>query len=408
MPTPESRVVVVGANFAGLVAASRISACHAVTVIDPRAEIEWTPNIHELLSGVKQRSGLVLPRAECVERYGHTYVQDAVTSVDTRKNTVQTAAGDTLDYAACVIAAGSATTTFDVPGAEQHAIPLRLVDDGVRIAKALDKLAQRSGRKSVVVVGGGVSGVEVIGELLRRCAGHTGFDLHIVEMASRVLPQQPTALSADATKLLQQHGVTVHTASAVARVSARRVTLADGTTIAAHLCIWSAGMRLPDFLTGSKLCPAGQDWLPVDDTLRSTHADNVFVAGDCARLPEPIRKQAFHAMDMGAVAGDNVGRLLNGRSMRTFRAARTPMLIAFGDITTWLVAGERVLASPLLAAGKEGVYQATMARFASPQQPLAYCSGVATRAADAAHRLLLPQLRPRALLAGLTGARIIA
>ena len=77
MTASRSRVVIIGGNFAGLVAASRLSCEHDVTVVDARADFEWTPNIHEILSGVKNRDGVVLPRAECVSRYGHTFVHDA-------------------------------------------------------------------------------------------------------------------------------------------------------------------------------------------------------------------------------------------------------------------------------------------------------------------------------------------
>lgn len=85
-----------------------------------------------------------------------------------------------------------------------------------------------------------------------------------------------------------------------------------------------------------------------------------------------------------------------------------PMLISFGDITTWLLAGEIVVASPMLAAAKEGVYQANMARLASPKEPLRYSMDVVERATIATRRLLLPQLTPRKLFLGLTGSRIIA
>ena len=83
------------------------------------------------------------------------------------------------------------------------------------------------------------------------------------------------------------------------------------------------------------------------------------------------------------------------------------MLISFGDITTWLVAGDYAVASPLLAAAKEGVYQATMARLASPKDPLKYSTDVFDRATMATRQLLLPQLTPRKLIDGLTGSRII-
>jgi NADH dehydrogenase len=407
MSSSRSRVVIIGGNFAGLVAASRLSCDHDVTVVDARADFEWTPNIHEILSGVKDRAGVVLPRAECVGRYGHSFVQDVVTRIDRDSSTVSTEGGLLLPYDACLIAAGSQRTMFGIEGAETHALGLRLVDDAVRIANRLDKLASRKRRASVVIVGGGVSGVEALGEILRRRGQGDEFNIHVVELESRLLGQQPPGLADDAVQRFAPYPVTVHTSAAVTQVEARSVTLASGEKLTADLCIWSAGMTLPDFLRDSGLNAADDDWLPVDDTLRSLYADNIFVAGDCASLPLPVRKQAYYAMDMGEVAGDNITRLLGDRRLRRFRATPMPMLVSFGDITTWLVAGDSVVATPLLAAAKEGVYQATMARLESPNEPLRYSADVVGRAVMATRQLLLPQLTPRKILKGLTGSRII-
>ncbi len=407
MPSSKSRVVIIGGNFAGLVAASRLSCDYDVTVVDARADFEWTPNIHEILSGVKNRESVVLPRAECVSRYGHTFVHDAVTGIDRDGSTVFTEGGLILPYDACLIAAGSVRTTFGIEGADEHALGLRLVDDAVRIASRLEKLAARKRRATVVIVGGGVSGVEALGEILRRRARGDAFNIHVVELESRILDQLPPGLASDAIQRFAPYPVTLHTDTSVARVDARSVTLESGEKLTADLCIWSAGMTLPPFLQDAGLSKADDEWLPVDGSLRSRYAKNIFVAGDCAALPEPIRKQAYYAMDMGEVAGDNVSRLLRGRRLRRFRAASMPMLISFGDITTWLVAGDSIVASPALAAAKEGVYQAMMARLESPQDPLRYSADVIGRAAMATQQLLLPQLTPRKLFLGLTGSRII-
>lgn len=408
MASSKSRVVIIGGNFAGLVAASRLSCDYDVTVIDARADFEWTPNIHEILSGVKNRDGVVLARAECVNRYGHTFVHDVVTRIDRDSSSVITEGGLVVPYDACLIAAGSQRTTFGIEGADKHALGFRLVDDAVRIAKRLDKLAARKRRASVVIVGGGVSGVEALGEILRRRAQGDAFNIHVVELESRILGQQPKGLAGDVAQRFAPYPVTLHTDVAVTQVGARSVMLDNGEKLTADLCIWSAGMTLPDFLHDAELNDAGDEWLPVDDTLRSRYADNIFIAGDCAALPEPIRKQAYYAMDMGEVAGDNISRLFGDRRLRRFRAASMPMLVSFGDITTWLVAGDSVVASPLLAAAKEGVYQATMARLESPNEPLKYSADVVGRAAMATRQLLLPQLTPSKLFRGLTGSRIIA
>ncbi|MDJ0917024.1 MAG: FAD-dependent oxidoreductase [Woeseiaceae bacterium] len=402
------RVVIVGGNFAGLVAASRLSADHDVTVVDARTDFEWTPNIHEILSGVKSRRDVVLSRAECVERYGHTFLHDKVTRIDPDSEHVLTEGGLVLPYDACLIAAGSQRQTSGVEGADKHALNLRLVDDAVKIGKRLDQLARRDKRPSVVIVGGGVSGVEAAGEILRRRGQGDEFNIHIVEMESRILGQLPRGLSRDAVARMEAHPVSLHTEETVEKVTSRSVTLSSGKKLPADLCIWSAGMTLPDFLVDAGLADDDDAWLPVDDMLRSSYDGNIFIAGDCAELPEPIRKQAYNAMNMGEVAGDNVARLLAGRSLRRFRPSPMPMLVSFGDITTWLIAGDFVAASPVLATGKEAVYQATMARLASPKQPLKYSSDIIGRASLATHKLLLPQLTAQKIFAGLKGSRIVS
>lgn len=407
MSPAKPRVVIVGGNFAGLVAASRLCCDYDVTVVDARADFEWTPNIHEILSGVKNRESVVLPRAECVSRYGHAFLHDAAARIDHKGSSVVTESGLVLPYDACVIAAGSQRTTFGIKGADRYALGLRLVDDALSIASRLDALARQKQKASVVIVGGGVSGIEAVGEILRRRAHGDEFTVHVVELESRILKQQPEALASDAAMRFAPYSVNVHTNAAVTSVDARSVTLGSGTKLKADLCIWSAGMALPDFLRDSGLKAADDEWLPVDNTLRSAHSDNIFVAGDCAALPEPVRKQAYYAMDMGEVAGDNVARFLGDRRLRRFRPAPMPMLIAFGDITTWLVAGDSVIASPLIAAAKEGVYQATMARLASPKDPLRYSADAVGRAVMATRQLLLPQLTVEKLFKGLTGSRII-
>ena len=107
MSSSSPRVVIIGGNFAGLVAASRLSCDHDVTVVDPRADFEWTPNIHEILSGVKDRDAVVLSRSECVGRYGHTFLHDAVTGLDADRQAVHTEGGLVLRYDVCLVAAGS-------------------------------------------------------------------------------------------------------------------------------------------------------------------------------------------------------------------------------------------------------------------------------------------------------------
>ena len=140
-------------------------------------------------------------------------------------------------------------------------------------------------------------------------------------------------------------------------MSAKGVRLADGTRLRSELTLWTAGLAPPALLRESGLARSPQLWADVHQTLQSRHADNVFVVGDAAQLPQDVGKQAYNAIDMGALAAANVARFLGGRALKPFRPAPKPVLIAFGDLQTYLVAGRTVLASKVLAGAKEGVYQ---------------------------------------------------
>ena len=80
--SPRRRIVIVGANFAGLTAAQQLGRAHAVTVVDSSASFEWLPNIHELLSGVKRPAILRLSRPRLLARAGHRLVRATVATID--------------------------------------------------------------------------------------------------------------------------------------------------------------------------------------------------------------------------------------------------------------------------------------------------------------------------------------
>jgi NADH dehydrogenase FAD-containing subunit len=129
----------------------------------------------------------------------------------------------------------------------------------------------------------------------------------------------------------------------------------------------------------------------VHQTLQSRQFDNIFVVGDAAQLPRAVGKQAYNAIDMGALAAANAVRFLAARALEPFKPAPNPVLIAFGDLQTYLVAGRTVLASKVLAGAKEGVYQVFMAQMA-PGSLLTALPAAAGRLWQSWRELALPQL----------------
>ena len=162
------RIAVVGAGFAGLTAARELGREYAVTVLDGSPWFEWLPNTHELLSGVKRPADLRLPHRALVARLGHRFVQATVATIDAGAGRLVTSGGRIIGFDACIVAVGGVHDTLGVPGADRHAMSFKGVDDCDAIGRRLAQLARRPGRHSVVIVGGGLEGIEALGEILRR------------------------------------------------------------------------------------------------------------------------------------------------------------------------------------------------------------------------------------------------
>jgi NADH dehydrogenase len=185
--------------------------------------------------------------------------------------------------------------------------------------------------------------------------------------------------------------VTFRTGTTIAAVTAKGVRLADGTRLRSELTLWTAGLAPPALLRESGLARPPQVWAGVRQTLQSRHFANTFVAGDAAALPRAIGKQAYNAIDMGAHAAANTACFLAGRPLKPFKPAPKPVLVAFGDLQTYLVAGRTVLASKVLAGAKEGVYQAFMSQMA-PGSVLTALPAATGRLWQSWRQLALPQL----------------
>jgi NADH dehydrogenase len=360
------RIVIVGANFAGLSAAQRLGPGHDVTVIDGAPWFEWRPGIHELVSGTVRPADLRLPRVRLVARAGHRMLRATVTDIDARAGRLTTSGGGQVAFDACIVAIGSVVNTFGVEGADTYAMPLKTVDDGVAIGRRLATLARRKGRKSVVIVGGGLEGIEVLGEILRRYRGRESLHISVIETGSRLMPGGPRALDQAVRAHCAGLDVELMVKTAAAKVTRSRVHLGSGGSLRSDLTIWTAGATAPELIGEAGLSRGNRRWAPVRRSLQSRQFENVFVAGDVAELRPRLAKQAYYAMQTGQFAADNVVRFLAGRRLREFIAVPKPMLVAFGDLDTFLVSGRSVIASPTLATAKQAVFQLTMARFDPP------------------------------------------
>lgn len=397
----KSRIIIVGANFAGLSAASKLSKCHDVTVIDRNQEFQWTPNIHEILSDLKKTASLSLNLTKIVKRLGHSFMNETVSSIDGELQTVSLENKEILQYDVLLIASGHIRSNYGIKGASKYAYGFRKANDAIQIHNRIETELQKSKDPiHVNIIGGGFTGVEVLGELLRKYSNNTQLHFNVIDSASRLVQALPHKLSDDIVRQCMGNQVKFYFNKNTSEVKKSSIHFDDKTSLESTATIWTAGTQLPDYLDSANI-ETFASGIKVNSYLQSENFANVFVAGDSASLVKPLAKQASIAIDMGLHVGSNINRFCNQRTLSTFKGSKKPVLLSLGNINTYFVQGDLVLASPLLATAKEAVYQLYMARLSSLLPLDQSIADIAGRLTMATERMLVPEilkLRPRVIL----------
>ena len=339
------RIVIIGGGAGGLALATQLGKrlgkkkLASITLVDSARTHVWKPLFHQLAAGSFDT------HAEEIEylaqaRWNHfKFRLGSLTGVDRVNKTVQLAAShdaarreitpaQSLSYDTLVIAVGSQTNDFGTLGAAEHTIKLdspaaakyfnaRLVNACLR-AQTLPRIAGKS-MLSVVIVGGGATGVELAAELhsAARVMGNYGFeninpekDLQIVlvEAGPRLLAQLPERLGNAAEKELRKLAIDVFTNEKVIEVKESSVIMASGRVIDATLTVWAAGVKAADFLStlggAQKLEVNRLNQLVVNANLQTSLDPDIYAFGDCAACQQadgtwvPPRAQAAYQQAM--------------------------------------------------------------------------------------------------------------
>lgn len=399
--TRKSRIIIIGGNFAGLTAASKLSKHHEVTVIDLKPEFEWTPNIHEILSEVKKEASLSINLATIISRLGHRFIKQAVSSIDANLQIVTLKDKQILHYDVLLIASGHTRANHGIKGAEKYACGFRTAENVIDIGKRIEAIQNNNNKPiNINIVGSGFTGVEVLGELLRKYAHNKQMHFGVIDSASRLAQTLPEKLSDDILRQCKNLQVSFHFQRTITEVDKSYIHFSDNEPLLSDLTIWTAGAKLPDYVA-SLNTPIVNNGVAVNTYLQTQEFDNIFVAGDSASLTKSASKQASIAIDMGEHAAMNITRWCSNKTLKPFKVCTKPILLSLGDINTYYIQGNLVLASPMLAAAKEAVYQLSMARLSTLLPLDQSIVSVAGRITLSTEKLLLAEilkLRPRVLL----------
>jgi NADH dehydrogenase len=309
---------------------------------------------------MKRENDLQFSLERRLSQLGHTFCNESVTSIDPEQKKVVTEKGKTYEFDFLIVSVGGVNNTFGVKDADRYTLPFKSVADCVRIRDRLKEVTDNTENPKIGIIGGGLEGVEVLGEILRIYKTRSNISLTLIASNPRLLVIAPEAVANRLQHYCKIYGVDLLLKRKVTEVCPEGIVLDKKDTLDLDVIIWTGGGIAPPLLYDSGLADDEKSWVRVNECLESINFENVFVVGDAAHLPEPVDKQAYHALDMGKLAAENIIREANDLPKLSFKPTIKPFLLTFGDIDTFMIFGEKVVSGPSMSIAKELVYQMIM------------------------------------------------
>jgi NADH dehydrogenase len=349
------RVVIVGAGFAGLWAVRELGRGPAadVVLIDRQNYHTFAPLLYQVATAMLEPEEIAYPVRSIVRRLPRAgFLMTDIRGIDLEARRV---IGDAvmLPYDYLILGTGSVPYFFDVPGAREHAFPLKSLEDAVRLRNHVLWCFERAEREvdaarrrrllTFAVIGGGPTGVEFAGALAELLHGpvirdYPAMDARevrvvLLEAEDHLLPGLPKSLGAYALARLRGMGIDARLRAQVTRVTAGEVQARGAEPIPTETVVWTAGVRGDPAAGSWNLAIGGQGRVTVLPTLQTRDHAEVYVVGDLAYLEDggrPLPMVAPVAIQQARWAASNIRRQIAGKPPLPFRYKDPGMLATVG------------------------------------------------------------------------------
>jgi NADH dehydrogenase len=354
-------ILIVGGGFAGSAVARqlerRLRPDEAEIVLLSRENYTlFTPMLPEVTAGELEVRHIVTPVRTELRRT--QFVLADVTAIDTSRSRldfhhVLTGLSETLEYDHLVLALGSSTSTFGLPGVAEHAWSLKSLEDAdalrnrfvwlLELADTLPPSDRRRSLLTIAVVGGGFTGVETAGEMVELFRSVLRFyprlkrdEIRVVllEAGGSLLAGLPSKMGEYSQRNLERRGVEIVLGDGVAAADERGLTLQSGRRIDTATIVWSAGVAPSPTIARCGLPTTKRGAVVTRPDMRVATVPNVWALGDCAAIPDgeggSFPMTAQHAIREGPALADNLVATLRGEPTRPFRYRSLGMMASLG------------------------------------------------------------------------------
>ena len=359
------RLLILGGGFGGLDVARAIGRSRAAReywdtlLIDKENFFQFNPLLPAVSVGAVETRHIVYPLREMARHRHIRFHKNKATRIDLARREVLLHNNLVAPFDALVLAVGSVTDYYDVPGASEHTRPFKTIVDAMTLrARVVElfEMAEQAGTDeqrrrllSFAIVGGGVTGVEVAAELLEMAretllpkyaslhASH--LTVTVIESGDRLVQTARPKHSAYVLRFLERRGVRVLLDARVTRVESKRLVLAGDRTLEAFTLVWTAGVCPPDLVKSLPLLQGDDGRVRVDEYFRALAPDgraldDVYVIGDSAAALR--RDGSYHprlaqtAVAMGSYLGDALVRRAAAKKVEPFGFREAGYIISLG------------------------------------------------------------------------------
>ena len=273
---------------------------------------------------------------------GARYFRDTVTGIDRAAKRVLCRGRPPIPYDFVSINTGSTPSMASVPGAAEHAVPVKpIFEFNQRWLALLERVRRHPGRTRIAVVGAGAGGVELLlamqyrlrRELLALGRAPDELEFHLFNSARDILPTHNAWVRSTFERVLAERGVSVHREAGVAQVDAGRLRTHAGATFDFDEIVWVTRARGAAWLADTGLALDDDGCVRIRDTLQSETDPLVFAAGDVSSMTgRELEKAGVFAVRMGPPLAANLRHAVAGEALEAYRPQRRWLaLISTGD-----------------------------------------------------------------------------
>ncbi|MCL9813838.1 NAD(P)/FAD-dependent oxidoreductase [Natranaeroarchaeum aerophilus] len=332
-------VVVLGAGYAGAGAIQQLE-----EELSGTADIVWISNTdyhlvlhesHRCIRNPEVQESIKIPIEE-IKSSGTTFIEDEVVGMDVDDRVIELAESDPVEYDYTLVALGSQTAYYGIPGLEEQSLTLKSLDEALTIHERVKEAAENATRSDpahVVVGGAGLSGIQTAGEVAEfRDIHNAPIEISLVEALEEIFPSGSDGIQQALREELEDAGVEILTNDPITEADESTIHFDDRDPVEYDVFVWTGGITGRDALESADV-EKEHNRVNAESTFE-TSDERVFAIGDSAiidqgQMPAPPTAQA--AWQAAEVAGKNIARAIENRPLKTWTHKDKGTVISIGE-----------------------------------------------------------------------------